>query len=92
MRDTARLRVGTRSSRLVGTEATMAALRLARATTERTRVVKFEGCYHGHADAFLVKAGSGAATFGVPDSPGVTAATARDTFEVPGTVKTVKAP
>jgi glutamate-1-semialdehyde 2,1-aminomutase len=63
-----------------GTEATMAALRLARAATARPRVVKFEGCYHGHADAFLVKAGSGAATFGVPDSPGVTAATARDTL------------
>ncbi len=63
-----------------GTEATMAALRLARAATGRPRIIKFEGCYHGHADAFLVKAGSGAATFGVPDSPGVTAATARDTL------------
>jgi glutamate-1-semialdehyde 2,1-aminomutase len=63
-----------------GTEATMAALRLARAATNRTRVVKFEGCYHGHGDSFLVKAGSGAATFGAPDSPGVTAATARDTL------------
>ena len=63
-----------------GTEATMAALRLARAATARPRVIKFEGCYHGHADSFLVKAGSGAATFGVPDSPGVTAATARDTL------------
>ena len=63
-----------------GTEATMAALRLARAATNRTRVVKFEGCYHGHGDSFLVKAGSGAATFGTPDSPGVTAATARDTL------------
>jgi glutamate-1-semialdehyde 2,1-aminomutase len=63
-----------------GTEATMAALRLARAATGRPRVIKFEGCYHGHADAFLVKAGSGAATFGVPDSPGVTPATARDTL------------
>jgi glutamate-1-semialdehyde 2,1-aminomutase len=63
-----------------GTEATMAALRLARAATGRTRVVKFEGCYHGHGDSFLVKAGSGAATFGTPDSPGVTAATARDTL------------
>ncbi len=63
-----------------GTEATMAALRVARAATGRARVVKFEGCYHGHADAFLVKAGSGAATFGVPDSPGVTPATARDTL------------
>ena len=63
-----------------GTEATMAALRLARAATGRDRIVKFEGCYHGHADSFLVKAGSGAATFGTPDSPGVTAATARDTL------------
>ena len=63
-----------------GTEATMAALRLARAATDRARVVKFAGCYHGHGDAFLVKAGSGAATFGVPDSPGVTPATARDTL------------
>ncbi len=63
-----------------GTEATMAALRLARAATGRPRVVKFEGCYHGHGDSFLVKAGSGAATFGTPDSPGVTAATARDTL------------
>lgn len=63
-----------------GTEATMAALRLARAAASRRRVIKFEGCYHGHADAFLVKAGSGAATFGVPDSPGVTASTAHDTL------------
>ncbi len=74
-----------------GTEATMAALRLARAATNRPRVVKFEGCYHGHGDSFLVKAGSGAATFGTPDSPGVTAATARDTltarFNDTGTVR-----
>ena len=63
-----------------GTEATMAALRVARAATSRPRVIKFEGCYHGHADSFLVKAGSGAATFGVPDSPGVTPATAGDTL------------
>jgi glutamate-1-semialdehyde 2,1-aminomutase len=63
-----------------GTEATMAAARLARAATGRDRIVKFEGCYHGHADEFLIKAGSGAATFGTPDSPGVTAATARDTL------------
>ena len=63
-----------------GTEATMAALRLARGATGRARVIKFEGCYHGHGDSFLVKAGSGAATFGTPDSPGVTAATARDTL------------
>ena len=63
-----------------GTEATMAALRLARGATGRSRVIKFAGCYHGHGDSFLVKAGSGAATFGTPDSPGVTAATARDTL------------
>ena len=63
-----------------GTEATMAAVRLARGATGRDRIVKFEGCYHGHGDAFLIKAGSGAATFGTPDSPGVTAGTARDTL------------
>jgi glutamate-1-semialdehyde 2,1-aminomutase len=63
-----------------GTEATMAAIRLARAATGRPRIIKFEGCYHGHGDSFLVKAGSGAATFGTPDSPGVTASTARDTL------------
>jgi glutamate-1-semialdehyde 2,1-aminomutase len=62
-----------------GTEATMAAVRVARGVTGRPRLVKFEGCYHGHGDSFLVKAGSGAATFGTPDSPGVTDATARDT-------------
>src|SRR3989449_5348689 len=59
-----------------GTEATMAALRLARAATRREVVLKFEGCYHGHADSFLVKAGSGVATLGLPDSPGVPAALA----------------
>ena len=59
-----------------GTEATMSALRLARAYTSREIVIKFEGCYHGHADAFLVRAGSGAMTLGVPDSPGVPAALA----------------
>src|SRR5580765_6970177 len=63
-----------------GTEATMAAIRLARAATGRARIVKFEGCYHGHGDSFLVKAGSGAATFGTPDSPGVTEGTAQDTL------------
>jgi glutamate-1-semialdehyde 2,1-aminomutase len=63
-----------------GTEATMAAVRLARAVTGRDRLLKFAGCYHGHGDSFLVKAGSGAATFGTPDSPGVTASTARDTL------------
>ena len=59
-----------------GTEATMAALRLARAATKRDLVLKFDGCYHGHADSFLVKAGSGALTQGAPDSPGVPAALA----------------
>ena len=54
-----------------GTEATMSAIRLARAATGRDRIIKFEGCYHGHADSFLVKAGSGALTLGVPNSPGV---------------------
>ena len=63
-----------------GTEATMSAVRLARAATKRDRIIKFEGCYHGHADAFLVQAGSGAMTFGVPTSPGVTAAAAADTL------------
>jgi len=62
-----------------GTEATMSAIRLARGVTRRAKVVKFEGCYHGHGDSFLIKAGSGAATFGTPNSPGVTEATARDT-------------
>jgi len=59
-----------------GTEACMSAIRLARAYTKRDRIVKFEGCYHGHADSLLVKAGSGALTFGVPSSPGVPAALA----------------
>lgn len=54
-----------------GTEATMSAIRLARAFTGREKIIKFEGCYHGHGDSFLIKAGSGAMTFGVPDSPGV---------------------
>ncbi|MBF0157018.1 MAG: glutamate-1-semialdehyde 2,1-aminomutase [Magnetococcales bacterium] len=66
-----------------GTEATMSALRLARAATGRDAIVKFSGCYHGHADSLLVAAGSGAATLGVPSSPGVTAATARDTLTLP---------
>ncbi|HVA38355.1 MAG TPA: glutamate-1-semialdehyde 2,1-aminomutase [Candidatus Dormibacteraeota bacterium] len=66
-----------------GTEATMSALRVARGYTEREKVVKFDGCYHGHADAFLVNAGSGALTFGSPDSPGVTEGTARDTLSAP---------
>ncbi|CAN5791900.1 glutamate-1-semialdehyde 2,1-aminomutase [soil metagenome] len=62
-----------------GTEATASAIRVARAATNRSGIVKFEGCYHGHADPFLVKAGSGAATLGEPDSPGVPAATVADT-------------
>ena len=63
-----------------GTEAAMSALRVARAATKRDRILKFEGCYHGHADAFLVKAGSGALTLGTPTSPGVTLATSADTL------------
>jgi glutamate-1-semialdehyde 2,1-aminomutase len=66
-----------------GTEATMAAVRLARAATGRDIIVKFEGCYHGHADSFLVKAGSGVATLGLPDSPGVPAALAGLTLTAP---------
>ncbi len=66
-----------------GTEATMSALRLARAFTNRELVLKFEGNYHGHADSFLINAGSGAMTFGVPNSPGVTAATAKNTLVAP---------
>src|SRR5512144_1994006 len=63
-----------------GTEATMSALRLARAYTRRDKIIKFEGCYHGHADMLLVQAGSGVATLGLPDSPGVPAAAAQDTL------------
>ena len=63
-----------------GTEAAMTALRIARAVTRRPGVIKFAGGYHGHADAFLIRAGSGAATFGIPDSPGVTEGAARDTW------------
>ncbi len=63
-----------------GTEATMSALRVARAYTKRDKIIKFEGCYHGHADLLLVKAGSGVATLGLPDSPGVPANTVRDTL------------
>jgi glutamate-1-semialdehyde 2,1-aminomutase len=62
-----------------GTEAAMSAVRVARAATRRDRILKFEGCYHGHADAFLVKAGSGALTLGTPTSPGVTSAVAAET-------------
>ncbi len=63
-----------------GTEAAMSAVRVARAATRRDRIIKFEGCYHGHADPFLVQAGSGATTLGVPTSPGVPAAAAADTL------------
>lgn len=63
-----------------GTEACMSAIRLARGFTGRDKIVKFEGCYHGHSDSFLIKAGSGAATFGNPNSPGVTQGTAKDTL------------
>jgi len=63
-----------------GTEATMSAIRLARGYTGRDKIIKFEGCYHGHADSFLIKAGSGALTLGQPNSPGVTEGAARDTL------------
>lgn len=63
-----------------GTEACMSAIRVARAFTNRDKFIKFEGCYHGHSDAFLIKAGSGAVTLGVPNSPGVTSGTAKDTL------------
>jgi glutamate-1-semialdehyde 2,1-aminomutase len=66
-----------------GTEATMSAVRLARAATGRDRILKFEGCYHGHADSFLVRAGSGVATLGLPNSPGVPAALASLTLTAP---------
>jgi len=66
-----------------GTEATMSAIRLARAYTKRDYIIKFEGCYHGHADIFLVQAGSGVATLGLPDSPGVPASTANQTLIAP---------
>jgi glutamate-1-semialdehyde 2,1-aminomutase len=66
-----------------GTEATMSAIRLARGITGRTKLIKFEGCYHGHADSLLVRAGSGVATLGLPDSPGVPPALAQNTITVP---------
>ncbi|MFQ3340862.1 MAG: glutamate-1-semialdehyde 2,1-aminomutase [Flavobacteriaceae bacterium] len=66
-----------------GTEACMSAVRLARGVTKREKIIKFEGCYHGHSDAFLIQAGSGAITFGSPSSPGVTEGTAKDTLLAP---------
>lgn len=63
-----------------GTEACMSAIRLARGYTKRDKIIKFAGCYHGHSDSFLIQAGSGASTFGVPNSPGVTQGTAKDTL------------
>lgn len=66
-----------------GTEATMSAIRLARATTGQHKIIKFEGCYHGHADMLLVKAGSGVATLGLPDSPGVPPGATQDTLTAP---------
>ena len=66
-----------------GTEATMSAIRLARGFTGKDKIIKFEGCYHGHGDAFLIAAGSGAVTMGSPDSPGVTRGTAADTLIAP---------
>ncbi|MDX5482327.1 MAG: glutamate-1-semialdehyde 2,1-aminomutase [Hymenobacteraceae bacterium] len=66
-----------------GTEATMSAIRVARGFTGRDKIIKFEGCYHGHGDSFLISAGSGAITLGVPDSPGVTKGTANDTLTAP---------
>ena len=66
-----------------GTEATMSALRLARGYTGRNKILKFEGCYHGHGDSLLIKAGSGVATLGLPDSPGVPESIAKNTIAVP---------
>lgn len=66
-----------------GTEACMSAVRLARGYTKREKIIKFAGCYHGHSDSFLIQAGSGAVTFGVPNSPGVTKGTAQDTLLAP---------
>ncbi|EGK14816.1 glutamate-1-semialdehyde 2,1-aminomutase [Kroppenstedtia eburnea] len=76
---------GMESVRMVnsGTEATMSALRLARAYTKRNKILKFEGCYHGHSDSLLIKAGSGVATLGLPDSPGVPENTGQHTLTVP---------
>ena len=90
----ARMVPGVEMIRMVssGTEATQSAVRLARGATGRAKVVKFEGCYHGHGDSFLIRAGSGAATFGQPDSPGVTEGTARDTLLASfGAIESVRA-
>ncbi len=75
-----------------GTEATMSAIRLARGATGRNRIVKFTGCYHGHADSLLVSAGSGVLTLGIPGSPGVTQATASETISLPfNSIESVRA-
>ena len=75
-----------------GTEATMSAIRVARGFTGRDKIIKFEGCYHGHADGLLVKAGSGATTFGLPDSPGVPKSYAKNTITLPfNDIEAVKA-
>ncbi len=74
-----------------GTEATMSAIRVARGFTKRDKIIKFEGCYHGHADGLLTKAGSGATTLGIPTSPGVPKSYARNTITVPfNDIKTIK--
>ena len=66
-----------------GTEACMSAIRLARGYTNKDKIIKFSGCYHGHSDSFLIEAGSGVVTFGTPNSPGVTKGTAKDTLISP---------